>query len=103
MVTERRAELELPELVGGEEARAGEVRLVAERAIELGRMADRFVNRQPEVRRVQDQRFLPGDGRLGLVHRDRFLRGHARFLEQRQALDVFVAHAHRRRQRRCAE
>src|SRR5678815_3161437 len=55
---ERRAELELAELVGGEEARAGEVRLVAERAIELRRMADRLVNRQPQVGRVQDQRLL---------------------------------------------
>ena len=34
-VDDLRAELELPELVGGEEARAGEVGFVAKRAIEL--------------------------------------------------------------------
>ena len=50
----------LPELVGGEEAGAGVVGLVAERAIELGRVADRFVDRQPQVRRMQDQRLLAG-------------------------------------------
>ena len=33
------------------------------------------------------------------MHRHGFLGGHARFVEQRVALDVLVAHAHRRRQR----
>ena len=43
--------------------------------------------------------FWPADRRLRLVHRDRFLGGDARFLEQRVGLDVFVARAHRRGQR----
>ena len=94
-----RAELELAQLVGGQEAGAGEVRFVAERAIELGRMADRFVNRQPQIARVQDQRLEAGRRRLGLVHRHRFFRGDLRFLQQRIAVDVFVAHAHRRGER----
>ena len=64
-------------------------------------MAHGLVNRQPQVRRVQDQRFLPHRRRLGLVHRHRFFRGDARFLEQGIPLHVLVAAAHRRRQR-CA-
>ena len=79
-VDDLRAELELAELVGGEEAGAGVVGLVAERAIELGRMADRLVDRQPQIRRMQDQRLLPGRRRLRLVRRDGFFGRDARFL-----------------------
>ncbi len=38
-----------------DEARAGVVRLVSHRAVELGGMRDRFVDREPEVRRVQHE------------------------------------------------
>ena len=43
------------ELVEGRERRAGVVGLVAERAVELGGVADRLVDRQPQVGRVDDQ------------------------------------------------
>ena len=52
------------ELVEGGERRAGVVGLVAERAVELGGVADRLVDGQPEVRRVDDQVVAAGlDGR----------------------------------------
>ena len=51
-VHHRRAELQRVQLVERRERRARVVRLVAEHAIELRRMADRLVNRQPQVRRV---------------------------------------------------
>ena len=48
-VDDLRADLELAELLGRQEAGAGVVRLITERTIKLGRMADRLVDRQPEV------------------------------------------------------
>ena len=99
MLTSFEPNWNLPELVGGEEAGAGEVGLVAERAIELGRMADRLVDRQPQVRRVEDQRLLAGRRRLGLVHRHGFFGGDPGLLDERIALDVLVADAHGRGQR----
>ena len=56
-VHERRPVLELADQLLGrrDEARAGVVGLLADRAIELGGMADRLVNRQPQVRRLEDQ------------------------------------------------
>ena len=53
-VHHRRAELQRVELVERRERRARVVRLVAEHAIELGRVADRLVNRQPQVGRIDD-------------------------------------------------
>ena len=58
------AVLQRVELVVGRERRAGVVGLVAERAVELGGVADRLVDGQPEVRRVDDQVVAAGlDGR----------------------------------------
>ena len=51
----RRAVAQGAELVEGGERRAGVGRLVAERAVELGRVADRLVDGQPQVGRVDDQ------------------------------------------------
>ena len=62
-------------------------------------MADRFMNREPQIGRMQNERFLASDSRFGFVHRHRFFRGDPRFFEQRIGLDVFVAGAHRRGQR----
>ncbi|CAB4919919.1 unannotated protein [freshwater metagenome] len=52
-VHERRAVLQAPELVGGGERGTRVVRLVAERAVELGRMADRLMDGKPEIRRIE--------------------------------------------------
>ena len=58
------AVLQRVELVVGRERRAGVVGLVAERPVELGGVADRLVDGQPEVRRVDDQVVAAGlDGR----------------------------------------
>src|SRR6185436_17076319 len=57
---ERRADAQLAELVGRGVRGAGEVRLVAERAVELRRVADRLVDREPEVRGIEDQVALGG-------------------------------------------
>ncbi len=68
-VHDRRAVLELAELVVGRERGAGVVGLVAERAVELGRVPDRLVDRQPQVRRVDHQVVAAGldAGRLELL------------------------------------
>ena len=60
-VHDRRAVLELADVLlrRRDEARAREVRLVAHRAIQLGGMADGFVDREPEVARVEDQVVAP--------------------------------------------
>ena len=58
------AVLQRAELVVGRERRAGVVGLVAERPVELGGVADRLVDGQPQVRRVDDQVVAAGlDGR----------------------------------------
>ena len=67
------------DLVGRrQERRPGVVRLVAKRAIELARVRDRLVNRQPQVRRVQHEIPRPGfdrrrgqlgDGLVGVAYR----------------------------------
>ena len=53
-VHHRRAELQRVELVERRERRARVVRLIAEHAIELSRVTDRLVDRQPQVRRIDD-------------------------------------------------
>src|SRR5262249_42865968 len=52
---QRTAELEAAELLRRDEGRPGEIRLPAERAIEFGRMAGRFVDRQPQIGRVEHE------------------------------------------------
>ena len=51
-VDDARAEAELAGVGRLEEARAGHVRFPAERAIELGRVADRFVDGEEQLRRI---------------------------------------------------
>ncbi len=65
----RRAVLQRAELLEGGEAGSRVRRLVAERAVQLGGVADRLVDRQPEVGRVDDQVVATRvDGRgLGLL------------------------------------
>ena len=100
-VHHRRSELQRVQLVERRERRAGVVRLVAEHAIELGRVADRLVDRQPQVRRIDHEVVA-----ARLDRRRRHL-----LLEQRRNLvgvlrevvdvrEVFPAAA-RRRRRRC--
>ena len=74
-VHELRAVLERAEhlLRRRDEARAGVVRLVAHRAIQLGGMADRLVDREPEVRRVQHEIVAADVDRLRLELLRRFL------------------------------
>src|SRR5207249_4224574 len=51
---DRRGVLQLPELVRRREGGPREVRLVAERAVQLRRVPDGLVDREPEVRRCED-------------------------------------------------
>jgi hypothetical protein len=104
--------LRLP-LVQRDEARARVVGLVAEHAVELERVADRLVDGEPKVRRVEHQVVLAGLDRRRLQLLLRLLRGRHRVLEHvvrgrvgdraaRQLdpaggvrVQVLVAHAHR--------
>ncbi len=54
-----------PELVEGGERGTGICGLVTERAVELGRMTDRLVDRETQVRRVDDQVVEAGLDRRG--------------------------------------
>ena len=80
-----------------DETRAGVVGLFADRAIELRRVADRFVNRQPQVRRLENEvRTVPASTalRCQLLGRQRGpALGIARHV---QRLDVLPAGAARR-------
>ena len=68
-VHDRRAVLQRAELVEGGERRAGVGGLVAERPVQLGGVADRLVDGQPQVGRVDDQVVAAGldDGRPHLL------------------------------------
>src|SRR6202030_1653904 len=93
---------------------AGVVGLVAEDAVELGGMADRFVNGQVGVGGVEDEVVLAGLDRFRAVHLlgllgggDRVLqhvvavlvaRGDAGDLVGRLGVEVLPTHAHRRRE-----
>ena len=94
-----RAVLEFPQLVGGEKARARIVGLVAERAVELGRVAAAFVNRQPKVRRVQQQIVLPGLDRWRLELLHGLFSGLRGFFQIGEFLDRLPAALYRQRQR----
>jgi hypothetical protein len=61
--------LQVPELVDGGERGAGVGRLVAQRPVQLGGVADRLVDGQPQVRRVDDEVVAAGlhRRRLGLL------------------------------------
>ena len=54
-VEELGAVLQAAELVDGRERRAGVVGLVSEGAVELGRVPDALVDRQPEIGRIDDE------------------------------------------------
>src|SRR5918998_2776591 len=64
---------ERAQLVDGGERGAGVGGLVAQRPVQLGRVADRLVDGQPQVRRVDDEVVAAGldRGRLGLLHQQR--------------------------------
>ena len=72
-VHHRRAVAHRAELVRRGERRARVGRLVADRAVVFGGVADRFVDRQPEVRRVDDEvgRSRRHARRLGLLGQQR--------------------------------
>ncbi len=53
-VDDVRAVAKIVELIEGEEAHAGEIRFLAEDAIEFDRMADGFVNLQAELAAAED-------------------------------------------------
>ena len=74
----------------------GVVRLVAHGAIELGRMRDRFVDREPEVRRMQHEIVAPDVDRLRgeLLHR--FVGPLRRVLDELRVAHMLVAEAARR-------
>ena len=81
----------LAQLVGGEEAGAGVVGLVAQRAIEFGGVADGFVDGEPEVAGQQDQVLLAGgDGRRLQVF-DHFFADALGVFDQVHDGDEFVA------------
>ena len=62
------AKREVPEFLRRKKAGARVIRLISQRAVKLGRVADRFVDRQPEMARKQHQIFLPRrHGRRGKV------------------------------------
>jgi hypothetical protein len=74
-----------------DEAGAGVVRLVAHDAIELGRVRDRLVHRQPQMRRQEDQVVAAGLNRLGRQLLYRLLGPARRVADQIRIADVLVA------------
>ena len=50
-----RAETQIAQPMRLDESGAGEIRLPTQRAVELGRMADRFVNGQEQIARLDDE------------------------------------------------
>src|SRR5262249_16909273 len=72
-VDARRAVGEAAELIGREERGAGERDLLAERAVELRRVAARFVDLQRELRRVEDEGARAARAGRGLKELERLL------------------------------
>ena len=79
-----------------DEARAGVVRLVAHRAIELRRMRDRLVDREPEVRRMQHEIVAADVDRLRRELLHRFFGPLRRVLDEVRVAHVLVAESARR-------
>jgi hypothetical protein len=93
------AELIRPELVGSQEAGAGEVGLHAEGTVELRRVPQRFVDGEPEVGRVQDQIALSGRYRGRAVFGPCVAGRLAHVVVPGVVLDVFIAEGARARVR----
>ena len=94
---ELRTELERPQDLLGrrKEGRAGVVGLVAERAIELGRVRDRFVDGEPQMRRMQHEIPRARLDRRGRELHGRLFRPPPDIRRQVQTGDVFPAAAGR--------
>ena len=90
-VDDLRAEAQLAGVGRLEEAGAGHVRFPAERAIELGRVADRLVNGEEQLRRIDDDVVAAGGDGLGLQLLDHLVAGLLGVLQPRIVLDVLVA------------
>src|ERR1051326_2516354 len=75
------AELEFARLVRREKARAGVIRFPQYRPIQLGQVADRFVNRQPQMRGMQEKNIFGRRDRLGAEFHNRLFTGFLSFLE----------------------
>src|SRR6266850_2905601 len=94
-VDDLRADPEAPQLVRRQERGAGEVGLVAQRPIELGRVADRLVDGEPQVGGQEHQVLLPGRDGGRLQVGDRFLADAPGVVEEARPLDELVAAADR--------
>ena len=90
-VDDLRAVTQRVQLVEREEAHAGIVGLDAQHAIELDRMADRFVNLQPELAAIEDEIESAFRAGIGGVQRDRLFGDARRVTEQVELVDEFVA------------
>ena len=85
------AEAELAGVAGLEEAGAGHVRFPPQRAIEFRGVTDRLVDRQKQLRRIDDDVVAAGDDGLRLELLDDFVAGLFGVAQPRVVLDVFVA------------
>src|SRR5438046_7474451 len=90
-------------LVGREKTRAGEIRLPQQRAIQFGRVADRLVYRQPQIRWMNDQVVFAGRNRLRVEFSDHFFSRLPGFLQPGIFFKILVADALRAGQARSEE
>ena len=90
-LTMLRAEAQLAGVGRLEEARARHVGFPAERAIELGRVADRLVDGEEQLRGIDDDVVAAGRDGLGLQLLDHLVAGLLGVLQPRIVLDVLVA------------
>ena len=88
------AVLQLPQFFGGEETHARKIRFHAQHAVELNRMADRFVNLQAQLRAIENDRALPLGALGGRMQRNRFFGDALRMGHQVERFDQFVAAQH---------
>src|SRR5262249_19416988 len=97
----RTAELERAELLRRQEGRSGEIGLPAESTVELGGMTDRFVDRQPEIGRIEHEIVFARRDRLCPKLLLDLLSGQGGFGYEVMPFDILPAFAARRR-KACA-
>ena len=89
-VDDVRGVLQRPQFLEGQKAHAGKIRLRAEHAVELDRVADRLVNLQAHLRAAQDDVLHAARALVGLEERHALLGDAARVAEEIEFLHQLV-------------
>ena len=102
-VDDVRAVAKIVQLIEGEKTRAGEIRFLAENAIEFDRMADGFVNLQAELAAAENQCAGRFGAMRGGVERDGFFGDPRRILDELHLLRRVRSLARRAGRRSCLD